>query len=57
MSLCNHTVVDYGTFGLWAALLAEGRIILPASKKELYLMSSIQGVYQGGQSPYFSTLS
>ena len=32
LSMCNHTVLDYGTFGLWAALLAGGgggRIILP----------------------------
>ena len=29
LSMCNHSVVDYGTFGLWAALLAGGRIILP----------------------------
>ena len=27
---CNHTILDYGTFGLWAALLAGGRIIVPA---------------------------
>ena len=42
LSLCNHTVnphirsktcsqvLDYGTFGLWAALLAGGRIVLPS---------------------------
>ena len=29
LSQCNHTVLDYGTFGLWAALFAGGRIILP----------------------------
>ena len=29
LSQCNHTILDYGTFGLWAALLAGGRIILP----------------------------
>ena len=29
LSRCNHTILDYGTFGLWAALLAGGRIILP----------------------------
>ena len=27
---CNHTILDYGTFGLWAALFAGGRIIVPA---------------------------
>ena len=30
LSLCNHTIVDYGTFGLWAGLLAGGKIVLPA---------------------------
>ena len=30
MLRCNHTILDYGTFGLWAALLAGGRIIVPA---------------------------
>ena len=29
LSMCNHSIVDYGTFGLWAALMAGGRIILP----------------------------
>ena len=29
LSQCNHTILDYGTFGLWAALFAGGRIILP----------------------------
>merc|ERR1712080_149206 len=29
LSLCNHTVMDYGSFGAWAGLLAGGRIILP----------------------------
>ena len=32
LSMCNHTVLDYGTFGLWAALLAGGRIVLPTGK-------------------------
>ena len=30
LTLCNHTIVDYGTFGLWAGLLAGGKIVLPA---------------------------
>ena len=29
LSKCNHSIVDYGTFGLWAALLAGGRIVVP----------------------------
>ena len=30
LSLCHHTVLDYGTFGLWGALLAGGRIVVPS---------------------------
>ena len=29
LSRCNHSIVDYGTFGMWAALLAGGKIVLP----------------------------
>ena len=29
LSLANHTIMDYGTFGLWAGLLAGGTIIAP----------------------------
>ena len=29
LSLANHTVMDYGTFGLWGGLLAGGDIIAP----------------------------
>ena len=29
LSMCNHSIVDYGSFGLWAALMAGGQIILP----------------------------
>ena len=29
LSLCNHSIIDYGTFGIWGALLAGGDIILP----------------------------
>ena len=29
LSLANHTIMDYWTFGLWAALLAGGTIIAP----------------------------
>ena len=29
LALCNHTIMDYGTFGMWAGLLAGGKIILP----------------------------
>ena len=29
LSLCDHSILDYGTFGMWGALLAGGEIILP----------------------------
>ena len=29
LSLAQHTIMDYGTFGLWAGLLAGGTIIAP----------------------------
>ena len=29
LSLANHTIMDYGTFGLWGGLLAGGDIIAP----------------------------
>ena len=29
LSLANHTIMDYGTFGLWGGLLAGGNIIAP----------------------------
>ena len=34
LSQCNHTILDYGTFGLFAALFAGGRIILPRDYSE-----------------------
>ena len=32
LASCNHSIVDYGTFGMWAGLLAGGRIVLPQGK-------------------------
>jgi len=29
LSLCSHTIMDYGTFGLWGGLLAGGEILAP----------------------------
>ena len=31
LSLAQHTIMDYGTFGLWAGLLAGGAILAPAA--------------------------
>ena len=29
LSLCSHTIMDYGTFGLWGGLFAGGEILAP----------------------------
>ena len=28
LAACNHTIMSYGTFGQWAALLAGGRVVI-----------------------------
>jgi galactoside 2-L-fucosyltransferase 1/2 len=28
MAACNHSIIDYGTFGVWGAILASGETIL-----------------------------
>ncbi|KAG8234626.1 hypothetical protein J437_LFUL014202 [Ladona fulva] len=35
MSLCNHSIIDYGTFGAWGALLAGGNTISLESDQHL----------------------
>ena len=39
LSICNHTILDYGTFGLWAGLLAGGRHVLLQLLWLLYCVS------------------
>jgi hypothetical protein len=31
LSLANHSILTYGTFGMWGALLAGGQATLPGS--------------------------
>jgi len=31
LAACNHSLIAYGSFGVWAALLAGGEVTLPAS--------------------------
>ena len=31
LSLTNHSILSYGTYGMWGALLSGGRAILPKS--------------------------
>ena len=37
MANCNHTIMTYGTFGMWGAFLAEGKVVAVgnATKEEL----------------------
>ena len=30
MSMCNHTILSYGTFSFWSGFLAGGKRIIPA---------------------------
>ena len=39
LSLAQHTIMDYGTFGLWAGLLAGGAILAPRGYTELPALS------------------
>ena len=34
LSLAQHTIMDYGTFGLWAGLLAGGSILAPTGTRD-----------------------
>ncbi len=34
MSLCNHTVISYGTFSFWSGFLAGGTVIKPEHFEE-----------------------
>ena len=27
--MCNHSIIDYGTFGMWGGLLSGGDIVVP----------------------------
>ena len=31
LAACNHTILSYGTFGMWAALLAGGRTVISST--------------------------
>ena len=28
LAACNHSIISYGTFGMWAAILAGGEVLL-----------------------------
>ena len=30
LSICNHTILSYGTFSFWSGFLAGGKRIIPA---------------------------
>jgi galactoside 2-L-fucosyltransferase 1/2 len=29
MSACNHSIIDYGSYGVWGAALAGGDVVTP----------------------------
>jgi len=31
LSLCSHSILDYGTFGMWGAIMAGGQTVVPRS--------------------------
>jgi len=31
LASCNHTIMSYGTFGMWGSLLAGGQVVAPSS--------------------------
>jgi galactoside 2-L-fucosyltransferase 1/2 len=33
LAACNHTIITYGTFGLWGALLAGGATVMSSKAK------------------------
>ena len=35
LSLCNHTILSYGTFSYWAGVLAGGDIFTPENYKNI----------------------
>ena len=28
LAACNHSIISYGTFGMWAAILAGGEVLV-----------------------------
>jgi len=41
LSLANHSIITYGTFGMWGALLAGGDCLMPLSDKDFYVNKQI----------------
>ena len=38
---CNHTIMSFGTFGMWGAMLAGGNVVLPSQILEVgFVLSS-----------------
>ena len=44
MAHCNHTIMTYGTFGMWGAFLANGKVIATenAAKEELNILKRLE---------------
>ena len=46
MSLCNHTILTYGTFSHWAGFLAGGSRVLPMHFPEYRFEKKLVGVWR-----------
>lgn len=31
LSSCNHSIMSFGTFGMWSSLLAGGEVVVPST--------------------------
>lgn len=63
LASCNHTIIDYGTFGTWLALLAGGETVYYnlttdsiASRVGRWLPNWHSYTYRSGDSPIFDVL-
>ena len=48
LSLADHSILSYGTFGIWGALLRknEGQVVLPKIQAESFSQDIIQREWQ-----------
>ena len=37
MSTCDHSIIDYGSYGVWGAVLAGGEVVTPGSTNAAWI--------------------
>jgi hypothetical protein len=37
MSTCDHSIIDYGSYGVWGAVLAGGEVLTPGSTNAAWI--------------------